>query len=66
MVQGQEEVKGTEQILFFEQMLEKGGLEAMLHELLNIKITSNLRRPSETKALVDQRVQSLEGVQRWV
>ena len=43
----------------FEQMEKRGGLEAMLHELLNRKIRSDLRKPPETGALVEQRVQSL-------
>jgi Family of unknown function (DUF5906)/RepB DNA-primase N-terminal domain len=50
----------------FRQMEKDGGLEAMLHELLNRKITSNLRRPPETKALIDQRAHSLEALERWV
>jgi hypothetical protein len=49
----------------FEQMND-GGLAAMLHDLLNRKITSNLRKPPETGALVDQRIQSLDGLRRWL
>jgi hypothetical protein len=49
----------------FRQM-DNGGVEAMLYELLNRKINSNLRRPPETGALVGQRMQSLEGIERWL
>lgn len=50
----------------FEQMDKQGGLEAMLHELLNRKIESNIRKPPETAALQDQREQSLDGTAKWL
>jgi hypothetical protein len=49
----------------FKQM-DKGGLEAMLYELQHREITSNLRRPPETRGLIDQRKHTLEGVERWL
>lgn len=50
----------------FKQMLEQGGLEAMLYELMNRKIVSNLRNPPETTALVHQRKHSLDALPRWI
>lgn len=50
----------------FKQLETEGGFEAMLHELLNRKITSDLRRPPETAALKNQREHSLDPLQRWV
>jgi hypothetical protein len=49
----------------FRQM-QNGGVEAMLHELMERKITSNLRQPPETSSLVEQRKHSLDGVDRWL
>ena len=49
----------------FKQM-KNGGLEAMLHSLLEWDIKSNLRNPPETKALEQEREYSLSGVHRWV
>lgn len=50
----------------FDQMENKGGLEAMLHELLQRQITSDLRNPPSTDALMKQRAHSLDGPQRWL
>ena len=50
----------------FKQMLEQGGVEAMLHELRHREIKSNLRKPPETDALKEQRWQTLDGIQRWL
>jgi hypothetical protein len=49
----------------FEQM-GAGGTEAMLFDLLNRKIQSNLRNPPETTALQDERMHSLDGAHRWI
>ena len=46
--------------------IDKGGAEAMLHELLHRKIVSNLRFAPETAALLKQREQSLSNLDRWV
>ncbi|REK56665.1 MAG: hypothetical protein DWQ49_09855 [Bacteroidetes bacterium] len=47
--------------------LNNGGLEALLYYLLNRKITNNLRRALETKALQEQRArgQSGDSVLQW-
>jgi hypothetical protein len=50
----------------FEQMEKEGGLEAMLYELLNREMVSNLRRPPITGALVEQRGHSLDAMHRWL
>jgi hypothetical protein len=48
------------------QQLENGGYEAMFHELLHRKITSNLYAPPKTKGLMAQRELSQEGVERFL
>ena len=45
--------------------LDNGGYEAMLFELLNRTITSNLRLPPVTDALVTQRTLSLPTTESW-
>jgi hypothetical protein len=45
--------------------LETGGYEAMLYELCNRIIMSNLRRPPVTAALIDQRTRSLDTTAAW-
>ena len=45
--------------------LEHGGYEAMLHELLSRGITSNLRSPPVTAALITQRTLSLPVTEAW-
>jgi hypothetical protein len=50
----------------WKQMLEDGGLEAMLFDLSKRDIKSNLRKPPETAALRDQRQRTLDGVQQWL
>ena len=52
--------------LIWKQMLDEGGLEAMLFDLMKREIKSNLRNPPETAALRDQRQRTLDGVQQWV
>jgi len=48
------------------KQLETGGYEAMLHELLNRDIKSNLREAPVTEGLIEQREQSLDGVDRFI
>ena len=50
----------------WDQMEKIGGLQAMLRELLDRKITSDLRNPPETAALMVQRQRTLDGVQQWL
>ena len=50
----------------FQQMRHEGGIEAMAHELLNRKITSNLYDPPKTKGLENQRGESLSGIERFI
>jgi hypothetical protein len=48
------------------EQMENGGTEAMLHDLLQRQIRANLRRPPETRGLIEQRKHSLDGVSRWL
>ena len=48
------------------EMEEEGGLEAMLFDLLQRDIKSNLRAAPETAGLQDQREVSLNPYQRWL
>lgn len=50
----------------FEQMEQRDGIAAMLHELMNREITSNLRNPPATAGLLKQRAQTLDGVDRFL
>jgi hypothetical protein len=48
------------------QQMERGGVEAMLFDLLRREIKSNLRNPPETPALMKQRQLTLDGVPQWL
>jgi Family of unknown function (DUF5906) len=48
-----------------EELLERGGLEALMYELMNIKIDVNLRTALVTEALIEQKTESMSGVERW-
>ena len=50
----------------FRQMKKEGGIEAMAHEVLHRKITSNLYDPPNTNGLEKQRGESLSGVERFI
>jgi hypothetical protein len=50
----------------YEQMQERGGIAAMLHELMNREIRSNLRNPPTTVGLLRQREHSLGGIDRFL
>ena len=52
--------------IFEEMSRDGGGLQAMLFDLLEWDITSNLRRAPATDALRAQREQSLSSVERWL
>lgn len=45
--------------------LNNGGTEALLHELLNRKITSNLRKAPKTEGLLNQIEHSMDSVTRF-
>jgi hypothetical protein len=45
--------------------MNNGGVGALLHELLNRKIKSNLRQIPRTQALFDQIVESMSSLQGW-
>jgi hypothetical protein len=51
-----------------DKQMESGGLPAMLHELLDLVDVSaiNLREPPYTRALLEQKEQTLEGVERFM
>lgn len=46
--------------------IDKGGAEAFLHDMLERDITSDLRSPPITKALLEQRAASLDGLGKWL
>ncbi len=48
------------------EQLDDGGYEAFLGYLLERQITSNLFTPPDTGALIEQKRQSLSGIERWV
>jgi hypothetical protein len=50
----------------WEQMDHEGGTAAMLHELMERRIKSDLFNPPQTDALVQQRAASLNSVQQWL
>lgn len=47
------------------QMREGGGAAAMLHDLLRRELTVNLRKAPQTKALLDQKILTMEPALRW-
>ena len=47
------------------EQIQNGGREAMLHDLLNRKITSNLRQAPRTEALINQIEASMDPVTAW-
>lgn len=47
------------------QELERGGVEAFLHDMLKRKITSQLNQPPFTEALSEQRKLSMTPVESW-
>jgi hypothetical protein len=51
-----------------DRQMENGGLQALLHHLLTLDIAQlNLRKAPRTKGLIDQKLESLEGVdQFWI
>ena len=50
----------------FEQMDERGGIAALLHELMHREIKSNLRNPPTTAGLLKQREHTLDGIDRFL
>jgi hypothetical protein len=46
--------------------MDHGGTEAMLFDLLQREIKSNLRNPPETLALREEREHSLDGMNKWL
>lgn len=50
----------------YEQMEEEGGIEAMLHDLMEREIKANLRNPPKTEGLLKQRVHGLDGCDRFL
>ncbi len=50
----------------FEQMEKRGGIEAMLYDLMQREIKANLRNPPTTAGLLRQRAQTLDGVDRFL
>jgi hypothetical protein len=50
-----------------DRQMEGSGASAMLHELLNMDLSSfDVRKPPKTEALTDQKVHSLDDVGRWM
>jgi hypothetical protein len=49
-----------------ETQMENGGLEAMMHDLLNREIKSNQRMAPSTKALADVAILGLDDVASWL
>jgi hypothetical protein len=47
------------------EQMRNGGVKALLYDLLNREITSELRRIPRTQALFDQMIQSMDSVERW-
>jgi hypothetical protein len=47
------------------EQMETGGREALLYDLMNREITSNLREIPRTQALFDQILNSMDSVCRW-
>lgn len=46
--------------------IENGGVEAMAHDLLAMELSDfNVRQKPQTAALVDQKLQSLDGIEEW-
>lgn len=46
--------------------IENGGVEAMVHDLLAINLSDfNVRNKPNTKELVEQKIHSLDPIQRW-
>jgi hypothetical protein len=50
----------------YDQMQHRGGIAAMLHELMNREIRSNLRNPPTTAGLLRQREHSLGGIDKFL
>jgi Family of unknown function (DUF5906) len=48
-----------------DHMLHAGGLGALMHELMNWKIDVNLRTALVTEALIEQKTESMTGVEQW-
>jgi hypothetical protein len=51
---GQEWLENFDKFAALQKQMENGGYEAMLYDLLNLKIMENLRKPIVTKALIEQ------------
>jgi hypothetical protein len=47
------------------ELLNNGGLEALMYELMNYKIDVNLRTALVTEAQIEQKTASMNGVERW-
>jgi hypothetical protein len=47
------------------ELLNCGGLEALMYELMNYKIDVNLRTALVTEAQIEQKAASMTGVERW-
>jgi hypothetical protein len=48
-----------------ENEMTKGGLSAIMYELMNWKIDVNLRTALVTEALIEQKTESMSGVEQW-
>lgn len=55
----------TEYFAKIEQQLENGGLEKMMYDLMNFKINIDLRIVPKTKALLRQKVHSMNKAEKW-
>jgi hypothetical protein len=47
------------------EILNNGGLEALMHTFMNWTIDVNLRTALITEALIEQKTESMTGVERW-
>jgi hypothetical protein len=63
---GNAHARDTAYFAAIEQQMRNGGLAAMLDELLNRKITADLRNAPETQGLIDQRIASADTKQMWL
>jgi hypothetical protein len=48
-----------------DELLKHGGLEALMYEFMNYKIDVNLRTALVTEAQIEQKTESMFGVEKW-
>jgi hypothetical protein len=63
---GDKQMQNTKYFAELKEQMETGGLEALLHDLLNADLSKwDVRKVPKTEGLLEQKMQSMEPVTKW-